>query len=395
MRARTAARASGLAVLAALALVAAPAAADDRKTAEKHFRTGERLFSAGDFAHAAGSFEQAYATLPLPGIAFSAAQAYRLAWAKSTDKDPAHLRRAVALYRAYVDQAPQGDRVVEATAALGDLEPLLARLGGGGGGAAPIMARVTGVTLTSAIADVKVSIDGGAPVPLPLVKELPVGTHEVVATAVGYASRTLPVSTLEGALVPVEVELDALPARLTIKAAGGSTVAIDGRGATLDREHAVAIAAGRHLVTVTRRGRRTFAQEVDVARGEALTVGARQPVTGQRRAATWVLYGAGALAAGSVVATTFAFSSDADAAELADRRASRGLSIDEVARYDALRVERDDRRALALGLGGAALAVGVTGALLYWFDRDEVGPLSSLAPTVSGDGAGVTLGGQF
>ena len=61
-------------ILAVLAATTTPAGADDRKTAEKHFRTGERLFSAGDFVHAAGSFEAAYATLPLPAIAFSAAQ---------------------------------------------------------------------------------------------------------------------------------------------------------------------------------------------------------------------------------------------------------------------------------------------------------------------------------
>ena len=55
----------------------------------------------------------------------------------------------------------------------------------------------------------------------------------------------------------------------------------------------------------------------------------------------------------------------------------------------------DDRRALAYGLAGGALAVGFTGALLYWFDRDEPRGLPALAPTVSGDGAGVVLGGAF
>ncbi|MBL8627292.1 MAG: hypothetical protein JNK64_38735 [Myxococcales bacterium] len=380
-------------ILALLAATAAPVAADDRKTAEKHFRTGERLFSAGDFVHAAGSFEQAFATLPLPAIAFSAAQAYRLAWAKAKDKDPALLQRAVALYRIYVEQDPSGDRVVEASAALGDLEPLLGKVTGTG--AAPVIPKLTGVTITSALPGVKVAIDGAAPVGLPLVKELPVGAHTVVASAPGYAERTLPVATVDGALVPVEIELDALPARVTLALEAGSAVAIDGRAADGDVRRGVAVPAGRHLVTVTRRGRRAFAQEFEVGRGEAIAITARQPVTSQRRIATWVLYGAGALAVGAGVAGTFAYLSDADAAALADRRADRGLSIDEVARYEALRTERDDRRALAYGLAGGALAVGFTGALLYWFDRDEPRGLPAIAPTVSGDGAGVAVGGAF
>lgn len=370
------------------------AAADDRKTAEKHFRTGERLFSAGDFVHAAGSFEQAYATLPLPAIAFSAAQAYRLAWAKAKDKDPALLQRAVALYRVYVEQDPSGDRVVEASAALGDLEPLLGKVTGGGA-AAPVIPKLTGVTITSALPDVKVAIDGAAPVGLPLVKELPVGAHTVVATAPGYAERTLPVATVDGALVPVEIELDALPAKVTLSVEAGSTVAIDGRAADGDVRRGLAVPAGRHLVTVTRRGRRAFAQEFEVGRGEAIAIAARQPDTSQRRIARWVLYSAGALAVGAGLAGTAALLSDADAAELADRRAERGLSIDEVARYDALRAERDDRRAAAYGLGGAALAVGFTGALLYWFDRDEPRGLPTLAPTVTTTGAGLAVGGDF
>jgi hypothetical protein len=381
-------------ILAVLAASTAPAGADDRKTAEKHFRTGERLFTAGDFVHAAGSFEQAYATLPLPAIAFSAAQAYRLAWAKAKDKDPALLQRAVALYRIYVEQDPSGDRVVEASAALGDLEPLLGKVTGTGA-AAPAIPKLTGVTITSALPGVKVAIDGAAPVELPLVKELAVGAHTVVATAPGYAERTLPVATVDGALVPVEIELDALPARVTLALEAGSTVAIDGRATTGDVRRGVAVPAGRHLVTVTRRGRRAFAQEFEVGRGEAVAITARQPVTSQRRIATWVLYGAGALTVGAGVAGTFAYLSDADAAALADRRATRGLSVDEVASYEALRAERDDRRALAYGLAGGALAVGFTGALLYWFDRDEPRGLPALAPTVSGDGAGVVLGGAF
>lgn len=380
-----------------LAMTAPTALADDRASAERHFRTGERLFTAGDFVHAAASFEQAYASLPLPAIAFSGAQAYRLAWAKAKDKDPGHLRRAVELYRIYVEQEPKGDRVVEASAALGDLEPLVARLGGGGG--APLIPRVTGVTVTSALAGVKVEIDGGPALALPLVKELPVGEHQVVATAPGYAPRTLPVSTVDGALVPVEIELDPLPSTLAIRAEGGSQVEIDGRPVRLGRGGVVEVPAGRHLVEISRRGRRPFAVEVEVARGERRAIAARQPVTGQRRIATWVLYGAGGLALGAGVATTLTVLADGDASDLADLKASRGLTLDEAARYDELRGDRDDLRSLAIGLGVTAAAVAATGVLLYVFDHERstssAALAPSVAPTVSADGAGVSWTGRF
>jgi hypothetical protein len=111
-----------------------------------------------------------------------------------------------------------------------------------------------------------------------------------------------------------------------------------------------------------------------------------------------VLIGAGAVAAGAAVAGTFAFLADGDAADLAARRDTVGLTLAERDRYEALRGDRDDRRTLAIGLGAAAVGLGVTGALLYWFDRDspERAPaLPAIAPTVGADGAGLTVTGRF
>ena len=50
-----------------------------------------------DFAAAATDFEQAYKALPLPEIAFSAAQAYRRQY--QVDAKPSHVARAIELYR--------------------------------------------------------------------------------------------------------------------------------------------------------------------------------------------------------------------------------------------------------------------------------------------------------
>lgn len=378
----------------AIVMLGAPAAhADDKRaTAERYFRTGERLFGAGEFVAAARAFEDAYARMPLPAIAFSAAQSYRLAWVRK--KDPAHLQRAVELYRLYLEQVPKGERVVDASAALGELEAVL-RLSAGTA-AAPPPPRVTGVTITSSIAGVQVAIDGEAPAPLPIVRDLSPGPHTAAATADGYAAATVEFQAVDGAVVPVEIDLDALPARVSVRAEAGSQIAVDGQAAgTAPLPTALALPAGRHFVAVTRRGRVGFGQEVEVGRGQEVALVARQPVTGQRRAATWTLIGAGVLAVGAGTAATFAWIADGDAADLEARRASQGLSLAERDRYLTLRAERDDRRALALGLGGAAVAVGVTGALLFLFDRDVAERAPALAPAVSADGAGVTWAGRF
>jgi hypothetical protein len=69
------------------AAVAQPAgtSAAGRQEAEQFFRAGERAFKNNSFQAAAEMFERAYATLPLPAIAFSAAQAYRLQYALDAD----------------------------------------------------------------------------------------------------------------------------------------------------------------------------------------------------------------------------------------------------------------------------------------------------------------------
>jgi len=378
--------------LIALGLLRAPATADDqRDTAERYFRTGERLFGAGEFVAAAGSFEDAFAIMPLPAIAFSAAQAYRLAWIGK--QNPAHLQRAAELYRRYLEDAPKGPRVVDASAALGELEAVLR--GQGGAGAGPAAVRATGVAITSSIAAVEVALDGGEAAPLPIVRDLAAGKHALVASAPGYAGTSMEFQVVDGVVVPVEVDLAPLPALVTIVAEAGSEIAVDGRTVGRAPLPPLPLAAGRHHVAVSRRGRVGFGQDLDVARGQVVALRARQSSTRQRRAARWTLLGAGVLAVGTGVATTAALLADRDASDLAAQQASVGLTLDERARYEALRGQRDDRRAVGLGLGGAAVAVGVTGALLFWLDRDVAERAPTIAPTVTGDGGGVTWSGRF
>jgi hypothetical protein len=79
------------------------------------------------------------------------------------------------------------------------------------------------VTITSALPGVKVAIDGARAGRAAAGQ----GARGSARTpwsrpAPGYAERTLPVATVDGALVPVEIELDALPARGHAGARGGA-----------------------------------------------------------------------------------------------------------------------------------------------------------------------------
>jgi hypothetical protein len=379
-------------------LLAVPARADDQRAeAERYFRTGERLLNAGEFAAAASSFEDAYEILPLPEIAFSAAQSYRLAFVK--DQQPGRIKRAVELYRIYLDKVKSGGRVKDATNALLELEPQLQRLEASGKmiGAAPA-ARTTGLMITSEVSPATGKIGGDPKLAgeLPLVREVTAGKHEVTVEAKGYKPKTITAIAVEGELVPVEVDLEPLPAIIEVKVEGGARVTVDGRSHGTTPLRAIPVDAGRHYVTITKRGRRSHAREVVLERGGTATVQTSLRTTTQRRASRWVLIGSGVLLVGSGLAGLGALSADGKASDIDEKRMTGGgITEDELARYDELRAERDDLKTTMWTLGGAALAVGVAGGLMYFLDRDEPESAPSIAPAVGPDGAGVMVRGSF
>ena len=108
--------------VAVLVALATTARADDRDraVAEGFFRSGAKAYGAQSFETAALQFEQAYVILPLPEIAFSAAQAYRRAY--RVVQKPQFVRRAVELYKVYLTQVKAGGRVGDAADGLGEME---------------------------------------------------------------------------------------------------------------------------------------------------------------------------------------------------------------------------------------------------------------------------------
>ena len=113
--------------LVIIVLLATAAAADDRATAEQYFRAGAKAYAAQSFEAAAAHFEEAYRALALPEIAFSTAQAYRKLY--RVDPKPQYVKRAVELYRVYLDKVKKGGRVGDAADSLGEMERELSRLG--------------------------------------------------------------------------------------------------------------------------------------------------------------------------------------------------------------------------------------------------------------------------
>jgi hypothetical protein len=379
-------------------------AEDDQKKAEaeKYFRAGETAYNVGNYLAATQAFENAYELLPVPAIAFSTAQAYRLLYVK--DKQAGYVKRAVELYKIYIDQVGQGGRVPDATANLAELEKELRALEAAGQSTAmPIMAPVTQLMINSQTPGARATVDGKTG-PLPLIVDVAPGEHTVAAEADGYFPNQTKAVAVEGQFIVHEVDFQPMPAVLKIRAESGARVEVDGRPVKALRG-GIEVPAGRHFVTVTRRGRHAFSREVDAKRGETVELDARLRKTGQRKAVPWVWIGAGVLALGAGAAGGLALYEQGQAEEIDARRETVGITAAERDQYYQHRDRRDQMVNTMWGLGGAALITATVGALMYVFDRpDAEAPPPSFGPTESAPavtpfatdgGAGVSVTGSF
>ena len=378
----------------------------DRKVALKFFRAGEKAYKAQQFAAAAQNFYEAYKVLPLPEIAFSAAQAYRRQY--RIDQSPEAVRRAVELYTAYLAKVKEGGRVGDAADSLGEMERELARLGATKIEALPTIERtrigvhvsMKGQTLdavrevgdlsTNAMEGVVTKLDGKVVEPFALI-DVAEGDHVVSVTAAGYFPVEKKQRAVTGATALVEVELEPQPATVTVKTESGARIAINGRGVPASTFE---LPAGKHLLTVLRPGREPFGKEVTVARGQALKIDAPLEKTAKRRAVPWVLGGAGALAALSLTSVALAVVHDGRASDLDDEIRRGDADPSKADAFEREIRDRDDYRTGAWVLGGAAAIAGTVGILLYVTDSPSAERLR-LAPVATGNTAGVTASGRF
>lgn len=378
---------------------------DERAVAERFFRAGEQAYNAGQYLMAAQAFEEAYERAPLPAIAFSTAQAYRLQY--FIDKEPSWLVRAIELYRLYIEEVPRGGRREDASTSLAELEPIRIRLEAQGRlrGVARARSRAGGTQLmiTSQVAGARAFIDGKGD-QVPLIRRVRPGTHEVTVTADGYVSVTQQATAVAGKFIVVEIDLEPKPGLLQVATEGGAFIALDGRPVgRAPVAQPLRAPAGTHFITISRRGRRPWSREVELRRGEMLAVRAELESTGQRRGAYWMFGVAGVLAGATGVSAGFAWLADRDLNILEQKRRTESLTLDELDTYRELEATRNQRIEWTYTFLGAGVAAAVTGGILYWFDTPRVSAATAdsassswtVAPALGPHQAGFAVAGSF
>lgn len=403
-------------VLAAL-LVARIADADDRAAAERYFRAGATAYAAQRFAVAAADFDEAFQNLALPEIAFSAAQAYRRLY--RVDPEPRFVHRAIELYRAYLAKVTAGGRVGDAADNLAEMEHELDKLAAAGKDTArsrPEARAVertrlgVGVTIAdqptgdatgmhevadaagAQISGLAATLDGRPLEPFALVA-VSAGEHTIAVAADGYVTAQKTTRSVAGQAQLIEIELRPRPARVTVTTERDARIAVDGRTVAIAPTAPLELAAGKHLVTIVRRGREPFGRELVVGRGQAIALTAALEPTARRRAVPYVLGGAGVLALGALTTGVLAVVHDGRAGDLhvqlvlGDRPPSDGD------RYDREVTARDHDVTATWLLGGAALAAGAAGLWALWFDTpsaEGVRLSPAFSPVHGAAGVGVT-----
>lgn len=362
----------------ALLLAASPAVAQD-DAARTLFNAGAQAYGAAKYLAALQAFEQAYQIQPRPGILFSMAQAHRRQY--YIDKNRYHLDQALTQYRQYVHDAPSGNRVADAAQALAELEPIAAKLGSDGPGAAPApppaAKRATQLMVSSLVEGAAVTLDGKAGGVVPYIAEVPAGKHEITVTAAGYAQFKREIQLAEGGVVAVDAKLDELPARLTVEGPAGADVSVDGRPVgTVPFAVPVEVSPGTHFIAVTSNGHVAYTDELELGRGEKRALRVRLRTTGQRTGA-WLLLGVGAagLVTGGVF-TGLALGQQAKAEDIADRRENGNVGLADVASYQHAIDLRDSQRTVSLIAYGSGLGLIAAGFVLYGFDQPTVNPPS-------------------
>lgn len=361
---------------------APPAQADgDKNAAERLFRLGQRAYRTGRFAEAAQAMEAAYREWDSPDIAFSAAQAHRLHFVST--RDQRSLARAAELYRVYLRRVPQGGRRSDAALNLAELEPLLRDPAMEGAGAAPAQKEVTRLGISSSASGAEVSLDGRPFAPVPVFAEVDPGKHEYRVRAPGHKSRSGDVQAFAGQFDAIEVELEPLPARVSVSTERGAEIYVDGGRAP--RATGITVAPGRHRIDVVKRGRQLVTIERDFERDSDVELEADLAWTGRRKIAVGLMATSAVVATLAIGTGVAALDAHLEARDLDDARDRRGLSVTERDRYNELLEDRDDRVDVTLVLGGVGAAVAAGGLLVYFFDSPE----PDLAPAITTRGVGV------
>jgi tetratricopeptide (TPR) repeat protein len=292
-------------VLAAAVLLSSGAwgQASNVDQAKMYFELGAQAYDTKDYWAAVEAFEKAYKLVPRENLIFSIGQAYRKLY---YDKPEAYaLRQAMDHYREYVAKAVEGARVADARQAIGELEPLYAKLGPDEG-KAPAGDETQAdprLMIQCKIKGAKYTLDGGPLKPMPLFEKVKPGTHKVRVTADGYYDEERDVPTEQGAgSIGFDIQLRPKPAKVIVNADEGAEVLVNGRSiGEVPLPEPIALPAGAHFLAVTLNGTKGYSEELALKRGDKRTLDIELATTPQRISSFVILGLAGAgLVAGGV-----------------------------------------------------------------------------------------------
>ena len=346
----------------------------DVERAKEYFRAGGAAYAAGDYLAAIQALESAYAITPLPAIAFSLAQAERRQYFAS--REPARLKRAIELFRLYLEQVESGGRRADATDALAQLETLAATDGGASARtSAPAGKQTEKTRLMVSCEDPRatISLDGGKPVRSPLIAEVTPGKHALTVSAPGFFTETRSARAVAGSLVPVEVRLRERPSIVLVRGQADADLYVDGAFAgRIGTGRSVELVSGPHLLSVARNGRKVVRVETELGPGERKAIDAKLEWTGERRAAMALFVTSAAALGGGMLLTALAIREENQAEGILGRKASSNITPADLGDYDDAIRARDQFRTAAVASFAASAGALVTGVVLFAFDRPDL-----------------------
>ena len=382
--------------LVLLVLVSAPAVAvaqepPDLDRAKESFKAGATAYAAGEYLAAIQALDTAYGLTPLPAIAFSLAQAERRQYFVAHQRE--HLDRAITLFRRYIDQVPQGGRRADALDALSQLEPLAATLiekqekesaahSPEGGGAV----RPTRLMITAEAPGARLSLDGGPPVPSPLIREVEPGKHRVSTSAGGFYPDERDLTAVAGELIPVSVSLRERPATLTVTAPGDAELFVDGAFVSRGGDGvALQLPSGTHRLSVAEKGHRVSFHLLDLGPGETAHVPVVLEPTWQRRTSRALFIGGGVALGVGIVASVLAVGAEDRAQEFLRKQSEGNVTTSDLSSYRSAVTDRNRYRTLTTVSVATSLGLLITGLILYEMDHPEPQEIDRAAPKVDVD----------
>lgn len=372
----------------------AAAAPSSEDQARRLFEAGSLAYDKGRYTDASRAFGEAYRMLPRPALGFSWAQALRRQY--FVDDDRKHLVQAQSLLRTYLEDVDEGRRRTDAVEQLQAIAVLLvatepesdprALLPGNdierdpslGGtalatpepAAAQVAERATELIVYSEVSEAQASIDGEAFAAVPVIIATTAGPHTIVVRAPGYNDARSTETAVSGRIIPVEANLQPIPATVTVQAVAGARVVLDGRELGFaPLPSPVTTPPGRHHVSVTAPGRVDFGTTLVAKRGDTVHLDARTPHTTQRRAAWGLLGTAGGLTGGGGVTMALALSFQSRVRALQDMRASSNLEPRQREDYNRDLARRNGLRTTTVTLWSIAAAASITALVLVLTDR--------------------------